>query len=124
MGLAWCSGGLTNAQIRCDDTRPWNFVLSNGARQEVDVHAFTFDGNGDGVYGPPENGDYYRADALTGEGVIEGRPVRCISPEWLVRFHTGYKLKEKDLLDVTALCACFGIKLPKEYRDGPPTVSS
>lgn len=107
-------------QIPRDDTRPWNFVLGNGAGLEVDVHAFTFDENGDGVYGPPENGDYYRADALTGEGVIDGRPVRCISPEWLVRFRTGYELEETDFHDVTALCERFGIELPREYRDGPP----
>jgi hypothetical protein len=61
-------------QVPRDDKRPWNFVLGNGAGLEVDVHAFTFDENGDGVYGPPENGDYYMADALTGEGAIEGRP--------------------------------------------------
>lgn len=107
-------------QVPRDDTQPWNFVMGNGAGLEVDIHAFTFDGNGDGVYGPPENGDYYRADALTGEGVIEGQPVRCISPEWLVRFHTGYSLQDKDFLDITALCERFGIELPKEYRDGCP----
>lgn len=107
-----------------DDTRPWNFVLGNGAGLEVDVHSFTFDENGDGVYGPPENGDYYRADALTGEGVIEGRPVRCVSAEWLVRFHTGYEIEETDFHDVTALCKRFSIELPEEYRDGPRAPSS
>ena len=40
-------------------------MLGNGAGLELDVHAFTFDANGDGVYGPPEHGAYYRADALT-----------------------------------------------------------
>jgi len=102
-----------------DDTRAWNFVLRNAAGLEVDVHAFTFDENGDGVYGPPEDGAYYRAEALTGTGVIGGRPVRCISPEWLVRFHTGYELKSTDFHDVTALCKRFGIALPEEYRGGP-----
>ena len=104
-------------QIPRDDTRPWNFVLGNGDGLEIDVHTFAFDQNGNGVYGPPENGDYYWADALTGEGVIDGRPVRCISPEWLVKWHTGYELKETDVHDVTALCERFGIELPDEYRD-------
>jgi lincosamide nucleotidyltransferase A/C/D/E len=112
--------GCGYRQIPRDDTRSWNFVLANGDGLEVDVHAFTFDGNGDGVYGPPENGDYYRAEALTGEGAIKGRPVRCVSPEWLVRFHTGYALKETDFHDVSALCERFGIALPAEYRE-PPT---
>jgi lincosamide nucleotidyltransferase A/C/D/E len=111
-------------QIPRDDTRPWNFVLGNGAGLEVDVHAFTFDENGDGVYGPRENGDYYRADALAGVGVIEGRQVRCISPERLVRFHTGYELKKTDFHDVTSLCERFGIELPEEYGDGPPQLAA
>jgi lincosamide nucleotidyltransferase A/C/D/E len=101
-----------------DDTRPWNFVLGNGAGLEVDVHAFTFNENGDGVYGPPEQGDYYRADALIGEGFIGGRRVRCISPEWLVRFHAGYEPTETDYHDVMAICERFGIELPEMYRHG------
>ncbi len=103
-------------EVPRDDTSPWNFVLGDGTGLEVDVHAFTFDANGDGVYGPPADGAYYRADALSGEGVIDGRRVRCISPEWLVRFHVGYRLTEKDVLDVTALCERFGIELPEAYR--------
>ena len=110
-------------EIQRDDTRAWNFVLGNGSGLEIDVHAFTFDSNGDGVYGPIEDGVYYRADALTGRGVIEGRHVRCISPEWLVRFHSGYELKAKDFHDVMSLCRRFGIELPLEYRGGlPPSV--
>jgi len=99
-------------------------VLGNKAGLEVDVHAFTFDENGNGVYGPPANGEYYWADALTGVGTIDGRHVRCISPEWLVRFHTGYTLKATDFHDVAALCRRFQIELPEEYRHGPPGAAS
>jgi len=52
---------------------------------------------------------------LTGEGFIDGYPVRCISPEWLVKFHTGYDLDENDFRDVRSLCERFGIPLPDEY---------
>ncbi len=107
-----------------DDSSPWNFVLGNPRGLEVDVHAFTFDGQGDGVYGPPENGERYPADALTGEGVIDGRRVRCIAPLWLVRFHVGYEIGEKDVHDVTALCERYRIELPEAYRganDRAPT---
>jgi len=103
-----------------EDTRPWNFALGNDAGREIDVHAFTFDSHGDGVYGPPENGEYYRASALTGEGVIDNQPVRCIAAAWLVRFHTGYRPKAKDFQDVRALCARFGIDVPEEYQGAPP----
>ena len=99
-----------------DDTSAWNFVLADGAGLEIDVHAFTFDAHGDGVYGPPENGDFYRAAALTGRGVIGGAPVRCISAAWLVRFHTGYELGATDFHDVRLLCERFGIELPEEHR--------
>lgn len=106
-------------EIQRDDTRAWNFVLGNGTGLEIDVHAFTFDSNRDGVYGPIEDGVYYRADALTGQGTIAGRAVRCISPEWLVRFHTGYELGVTDFHDVKALCERFNIQLPDEYQDNP-----
>jgi len=43
--------------------------------------------------------------------------VRCISPEWVVKFHSGYELKDKDFRDVYALCTKFGIDLPSEYKD-------
>ena len=106
------------------DTTPWNFVLGNDEGLEVDVHAFIFDENGDGVYGPPENGAYYRAEALTGEGVIAGQRVRCISPEWLLRFRIGYPPRDKDFLDVRVFCDHFGFELPEEYlRALPPTGS-
>jgi lincosamide nucleotidyltransferase A/C/D/E len=48
---------------------------------------------------------------------IRGRAVKCISPEWLVKFHAGYELDENDYHDVVALSDRFGIELPKEYRN-------
>jgi Aminoglycoside-2''-adenylyltransferase len=38
----------------------------------------------------------YPAASLAGKGEIESHTVRCISPEWMVKFHSGYQLKEKD----------------------------
>ena len=57
----------------------------------------------------------YWSEHLTGGGSIDGYPVRCISPEWLVKFHTGYEIDEKDFHDVRALCERFGIPLPDEF---------
>ena len=65
--------------------------------------------------GPAENGEMYPAASLAGTGTIAGHPVRCISPEWIVRFHSGYELRLKDFHDVSALCQKFGIELPAEY---------
>lgn len=99
-----------------DDTRAWNFVLGDGAGHEIDLHVIVLDETGRGVYGPPENGDFYPADALGSTAVMCGRDVACTSPEWLVASHIGYPLKDKDRADVAALCERFGIELPDEYR--------
>lgn len=102
-------------EIRCGDAKPWNFVLGDENGHEIDIHAIVFDGQGNGLYGPIENGAMYPAASLTGLGNIHGKAVRCISPEWALKFHTGYELKEKDFQDVSVLCKKFGLKLPKEY---------
>jgi lincosamide nucleotidyltransferase A/C/D/E len=93
-----------------DDTRPFNFVLGDEHGHEVDVHSYTFDAEGRNIYGTP-----YPAESLTGHGSIGGYPVKCVSPEWMVKFHTGYPLDETDYRDVLALCRRFGIELPAEY---------
>jgi lincosamide nucleotidyltransferase A/C/D/E len=98
-----------------DDTSPWNFVLGDDQGHLVDVHAIVFDDQQNGLYGPVERGVMYPAASLTGTGVIAEQPVRCIAPEYLVQFHTGYELQESDYHDVSALCDKFGIDLPQEY---------
>lgn len=95
--------------------RPFNFVLADSGGREVDVHVISLDENGNGIYGPPENGLMYPAESLTGTGTISGCAFRCISPEWAVRFHRGYDLSEKDYQDVSALCEKYGIALPDDY---------
>lgn len=101
--------------IKVEIAREWNFVLGDEHGREVDVHVIVLDAQGNGIYGPPEKGEMYPAASLTGTGLIDGRRVRCISPEWMVKFHSGYELKDKDFRDVLALCRKFGIDLPPEY---------
>ena len=98
-----------------DDTSPWNFVLGDDAGRLVDVHAVNLDAEGNGLYGPEKEGVMYPAGSLTGSGVLNGCAVRCISAEYVVKFHTGYKLRSSDYHDVTAVCARFGITYPAEY---------
>lgn len=101
--------------VERDDTSPWNFVLGDESGRQIDLHVIVVDERGNGIYGPPEQGVMYPAAALTGTGVIAGQPVRCISAEWLVKFHTGYALRETDDHDVDLLCRRFGIAYPAEY---------
>ena len=99
-----------------DDTRDWNFVRGDSSDHLVDIHVIVFDRQGNGIYGPAEKGVMYPASSLTGNGLIDGVPVNCISPKSLVEFHTGYKLREQDYHDVKLLCEKFKIKLPEEYK--------
>lgn len=92
------------------DTRECNFVMGDNLGHVLDVHTYTFDEQDNLVFGLP-----YPPDSLAGHGVVDGYPVRCITPEWLVKFHTGYPLDENDFHDVLALCRMFVIELPGEY---------
>jgi lincosamide nucleotidyltransferase A/C/D/E len=94
-----------------DDSWECNFVLADEHGSRVDVHSYTLDEEGRNIFGVP-----YMREHLTGRGNIDGYPVRCIAPEWLVKFHTGYEIDENDRHDVRLLCERFGIELPEEYR--------
>jgi len=94
-----------------DHTWECNFVLGDNKGHEVDVHSYTFDDEGNNVYGVK-----YKPEYLTGTGSIKGYSVKCMSPEWMVQFHSGYEPDENDYHDVKALCGRFGVPLPVEYE--------
>jgi len=93
-----------------DDTWECNFVLGDEQGHLFDLHSCTFDDTGKSVFGVA-----YPYESWGGNGSINGRPVRCITPEWMVKFHTGYKLDENDYHDVKFLCQQFGIEMPAIY---------
>ena len=95
-------------EIRRDSE--YNVVLVDKKGREIDYHAFITDDAGHIV-----GGIAYPDASLTGTGSINGQIVRCISPEYMVKFHSGYELKEKDFQDVRAICDKFNIELPQEY---------
>ena len=99
-------------EVPRDDTRDCNFVLGDEAGHLIDVHSFTYDSAGQIVFGVE-----YPYDSLHGTGFINGIHVKCITPEWLVKFHSGYQLDENDYHDVKLLCQHFGFELPAEYAD-------
>jgi lincosamide nucleotidyltransferase A/C/D/E len=94
-----------------NDTSDCNFVLGDDKGHEVDVHSYTFDENGNNVFGVA-----YEPRHLTGTGTIDGYPVKCIPADVMVEFHSGYELDEDDYHDVQALCDKFGFELPEEYK--------
>ncbi|MBI5151319.1 MAG: alpha/beta fold hydrolase [Candidatus Pacebacteria bacterium] len=102
-------------RVKRGDETDWNFIVGDSEARFVDFHIINLDKQGNGIYGPAEKGQMYYAEALTGKGKIGNLEIHCISPEWMVKFHTGYKLRAQDYLDVTQLCKKFGLELPEEY---------
>lgn len=99
-------------EVRRDNE--WNYVLGDGSGREVDVHVFIFDSH-DRVIGGIE----YPTESLTGKGVVDGQPVRCISAEYMVKFLAPWLSKhpEKYLSDIDLLCKKFPITHPQEFLD-------
>ncbi len=93
-----------------DDTRDCNYVLGDDQGHLIDIHTCTFDAEGSVIFGVP-----YPFDSLWGKGSVNGVPVHCITPEWLVKFHTGYPLDENDYHDVKVLCQRFGFPIPPAF---------
>lgn len=88
-----------------------NFVLSDEQGRKIDIHSFELNAEGNNT-----SGVEYRAEHLTGQGRIGGCVVRCIAPEWTVKFHTGYPLDADDFQDVKAVCDRFGVDMPEEHK--------
>jgi lincosamide nucleotidyltransferase A/C/D/E len=96
--------------VPCEDSWECNFVLGDNQGHKIDIHSYTFDDAGNLTYGVA-----YPPGSLSGAGSVNGYPVTCISPEWMVKFHTGYPLDENDYHDVKMLCQRFDINVPPEY---------
>lgn len=102
-------------QIARNGSSAWNYVVRNVDGLEIDVHVIEFDELGNGIYGPKENGVYYPKESLEGKGLIDRMEVNCLSADYQLISHTGYKIKEKDFVDVEALCSKFKLKPPVIY---------
>jgi lincosamide nucleotidyltransferase A/C/D/E len=97
---------------------PHSFVLADGAGLEVDVHAVTFDDNGNGVYRMQNNEEWvYPAEGFCGRGLVGEMVVRCLSPATQVLGHAhGYVPVEKDFSDMERLEERFGVVLPPQLQ--------
>ncbi len=99
---------------------PHSFVLADGSGLEVDIHAVTFDEEGNGIY-QMQNGQIwtYPAEGFVGHGVIGGREARCLSPAVQVLCHAhGYTPAEKDFQEMRLLEESFGVELPPQLKRG------
>jgi lincosamide nucleotidyltransferase A/C/D/E len=100
------------------DERPTRFVMADTAGGRIDFHPVVFDEHGGArqIGAGPNGGDApYPADGFAGQGSIGGQPVQCLTPQLLVRHHTGYSPKDKDWHNVSRLCERFGVPIPRSY---------
>ena len=97
------------------DASRWNFVLEDGEGRRIDVHAVVLDEHR-GVWADPVDGVAYPAGSLTGEGLIGGATVRCVSAEFLLQFKTSYPPRAIDRQDVAALCGLLSRPVPDTHK--------
>ena len=98
---------------------PHNQVVADDRGCAVDVHAFdptVIEVGPDGVARHGGSGLAYEAGGFSGRGTIGGRAVACISPDTLVRYHTGYAVDADDWHDVRLVCERFGLPIPPDYE--------
>jgi len=100
--------------VRQPDGTDTNFVLKAESGHVVDVHAITFDARGFGVFALPDGRKWpFPPSAFQGRGRIQGRDMRCLSPDAQVQCHgQGYPPDETDLQDMKRLQDRFGVVLP------------
>ena len=101
------------------DERPARVVVSDGPRT-VDLHPVVWAADGvgrqDGLRGESFE---YPPGSTDASGVIDGRRVRCLTAELLIRFHDGYEPRDIDRLDMAAIATRFGLALPPAYGGEP-----
>ena len=87
------------------DSSEFMYVMVSEPGISIDVHVFEYDKDRNNTYGIK-----YPFGSLTGTGTINGQSVNCIDPAFMLQFKTGYEPKEKDLMDIRALCEKYGFK--------------
>jgi len=96
--------------------RPWNFVLHDAVSRRVDLHLYEPLEDGRLHYGSVTAPFVFDADSLSGSGDIAGQSVRCETPEFALRNHTGYPIRDVDRHDVAMVCEVFGLPTPEDFR--------
>src|SRR6185436_14639664 len=64
-------------EIERSEDKKWDLVMADNKGHEIEVHVFALDKNGDIADQQYWNG--YSKGSLSGEGSIEGWPIKCVS---------------------------------------------
>ena len=97
--------------VHTNDHTEWNFVMGTASGKYFDFHVIERTTDGNYTYGSPENPFHIAQESLQGQGQLGGRIIRCPSAEYQINSHSGYRLKQSDINEVTALGEKFGIPL-------------
>lgn len=98
---------------------PARVVMTDERAREVDFHPLLFDGDGNGWQQLSHSGrawGCYEAAHLGAEGLVNGRSVRCLSPELQLRFRRGHELSDRDVHDIRLLANAFALPIPPPLR--------
>ena len=97
--------------VPTDDRVPENFVMGHPEHGRIDFHVFELRADGSGIYKPGVEDWEMSAEELSASGFVAGRKVRCLTAEYQVRSHHGYRLGETDVHDLALLRDAFGVAL-------------
>jgi lincosamide nucleotidyltransferase A/C/D/E len=101
-----------------DNKVPTAFVLQDPAGRQVDAHAMRFDEEGTGIPAWAAEDIVFKREDLTGEGLIAGIAVRCISGEMQLVCHRGYDLPDEQLRDLALLSERLGVGWSAPWDNG------
>jgi lincosamide nucleotidyltransferase A/C/D/E len=95
------------------DERPARVVASRADDLRVDLHLLEQTSSGTTQRLPGGQQFTYFLDDTT--GAIDGRTVRCISPQMQLLTHTGYEPDDDDRADIARVAALSGLAVPPPY---------
>ena len=106
------------------DELPQVFVVRDSVDRRIDFHPVRFRSDGSAVQESNNGGEWvFSAPGLLGIGSIDGRKIRCLTPEeQAVRAtdqpgESAYQPDETDRRDMRLLRDRFGITLPSPFDD-------
>jgi lincosamide nucleotidyltransferase A/C/D/E len=100
-----------------EDELPTRLVLGGPDDRRMDVHAVTFDETGGAVQVLHDGTRWrYPAEGFGGAGMVDGRPVACLTPEVQVLAHLGYEPDEQDRYDMRLLRDRLGMAMPETFE--------
>jgi len=105
------------------DELPQGFVIRDRLDRRIDIHPISFRNDGSAVQEIRGGGEWvFSGPGLLGSGSINGRRIRCLTPEEQAVRATdqpglaGYEPSEADRRDMRLLSDRFGIALPYPYN--------